>query len=101
MKSENTIVCGKKNLIKLISEDSEMTEKLTREFLESFMSVIEKELAQGHTIQLLGFGTFKVTHRSARVGVNPQTKKKINLPAVRVVNFKCGSHLKQAANSSN
>lgn len=101
IKKDKASVCGKKSLVKLIAEESSMTEKLSKEFLESFISVLEKELADGRTVQILGFGTFKVTHRNARTGMNPQTGMKIDLPAVRIVNFKCGTHLKQAANSRN
>jgi len=44
----------------------------------------------------VGFGSFKVAERKARLGMNPQTKQKIEIPAARVVRFKPGSELENA-----
>jgi|GEM_PF-1381705 len=42
-------------------------------------------------VTLVGFGTFKVAKRAARVGVNPQTKEKMKIPARKIVKFKPGT----------
>jgi DNA-binding protein HU-beta len=49
-----------------------------------------------HKIQLIGFGTFEVRERAARTGRNPQTGKKIKIPASKVPAFKAGKELKEA-----
>ncbi len=47
----------------------------------------------GEKIALIGFGTFSVSERAARKGINPKTKKAISIPARKVVRFKAGSAL--------
>jgi len=48
------------------------------------MDVVKKTLKKGDKITLVGFGTFQVRNRKATTGINPQTKKKINIPAKKV-----------------
>jgi DNA-binding protein HU-beta len=55
-------------------------------------------LANGDKIQLVGFGTFEVKNREARVGRNPKTKEQINIPASKSPVFKAGKVLKEAVN---
>ena len=58
---------------------------------------ITKSLKQGEAVMLTGFGTFSVSHRKARVGVNPQNPgQKIQIPAMNVPKFKPGKSLKEA-----
>ena len=46
------------------------------------------------TVQLIGFGTFSVTKRAARDGINPQTQEKIHIKASKAVKFKAGAGLR-------
>jgi nucleoid DNA-binding protein len=55
---------------------------------------IEKGLQKDKSVQLIGFGTFSVSKRAARDGINPQTKEKIRIAASRTVKFKAGAGLK-------
>ncbi len=55
---------------------------------------IAKALKKGDSVTLVGFGTFLVRKRKARVGRNPQTGKKINIAARKVAAFKPGKELK-------
>ena len=57
---------------------------------------IAKALKKGDSVTLVGFGTFVVRKRKARIGRNPQTGKKINIPAKKVPAFKPGKELKNA-----
>ena len=57
---------------------------------------IEKGLKKDKTVQLIGFGTFSVTKRAARDGINPQTGEKIKIKASKAVKFKAGAGLKSA-----
>jgi DNA-binding protein HU-beta len=51
-------------------------------------------LKKGQSVQLIGFGTFKVVSRKARIGVNPKTKEKIKIKASKAVKFGVGKELK-------
>ena len=58
---------------------------------------ITKDLKQGNSVVLTGFGTFRVSKRAARTGVNPRNpKEKIKIPAMKVAAFKAGKALKEA-----
>ena len=57
------------------------------------MEAIGEELKNDGKVVLVGFGTFSVTERSARKGINPRTKEPIDIPAKKVVKFKAGSEL--------
>jgi DNA-binding protein HU-beta len=51
-------------------------------------------LKKGNSVQLIGFGTFKVASRKARIGVNPKTGEKIKIKASKTVKFGAGKELK-------
>ena len=55
-------------------------------------------LKKGDTVTLIGFGTFKVSKRAARIGRNPQTGKELKIPARKAPTFKAGTALKAAVN---
>jgi len=59
-----------------------------------------QSLEKGDAVTLVGFGTFSVIKRRARVGRNPQTGKEIKIPAKKVVKFTPGKALKIAVNKS-
>lgn len=61
--------------------------------LNAFMEAVADALKKGDKVTLVGFGTFSVTERAARTGVNPATKQMIEIPAKKVVKFKAGSEL--------
>ena len=62
------------------------------------MLEVAAELKAGGSVQLIGFGTFKVAERAARTGVNPKTKAKIEIAASKAPAFKAGRALKDAVN---
>ena len=64
--------------------------------LNAFVDGVTLSLEKGEKVSLVGFGTFKVTDRAARMGINPQTKAKIQIPATKVPTFKAGKKLKEA-----
>lgn len=55
---------------------------------------IKVGLKKSKVVQLVGFGTFKVTERKARTGVNPKTRQKIKIPKSKTVKFSVGKDLK-------
>lgn len=64
--------------------------------VEAVLDAIKKGVAKDHNVQLVGFGTFTVTKRAARTGVNPQTGEKMEIKASKAVKFKPGAGLKNA-----
>ena len=87
---------NRETLIGAIVEKTDLTKKDVEAVLECFMDEITKQLQQGNKVTLTGFGTFKVSNRAARVGINPQTKAKIQIPAMTVPKFTAGKALKEA-----
>ena len=72
-----------------------MTKKDSEKALAAVVDSITEALKKGDKVALVGFGTFEVRTRAARQGINPQTKKKINIPATKVPAFKAGKALKE------
>jgi len=64
--------------------------------LEAVLDGIKKGVKKEKTVQLIGFGTFSISKRSARTGVNPQTGDKIKIKASKSVKFKPGAAFKAA-----
>ena len=86
-------------LIKKIAEDAEITKKAATNALNSVLEGITEAL-QANSITFVGFGTFKVTERKARKGVNPRSGEQIDIPARNVPTFKAGSKLKEAVKTA-
>ena len=64
--------------------------------LATTLDAITKSLKKGNPVTLIGFGTFKVSKRKARIGRNPQTGKPLKIKAKKVPVFKAGAALKKA-----
>jgi len=64
--------------------------------VDGFVASLYKAIKNGDKISLLGFGTFSVTERTARVGRNPKTGKQINIAAKKTVKFKAGKEFSSA-----
>ncbi|MCH5323690.1 MAG: HU family DNA-binding protein [Eubacterium sp.] len=86
----------KAELVAKVAEKADLTKKDAEKAINAVVDSIKETLADGEKIQLVGFGTFEVRERAAREGINPQTKKKIKIPASKVPAFKAGSALKDA-----
>ncbi|MCF7926126.1 MAG: HU family DNA-binding protein [Candidatus Izimaplasma sp.] len=87
---------NKTELIARIAEVSGLTKKDSETALNSTLSVIQESLVSGEKVVLTGFGTFEVRHRKARIGHNPRTGEKINIPEQDSPAFKAGKVLKEA-----
>lgn len=87
---------NKDALITAIAEKSDMSKKDVETVVDSFVEVVTKTLREGNKVTLTGFGTFRVSDRAAREGINPQTKEKIQIPAMTVPKFTAGKALKEA-----
>ncbi len=64
--------------------------------VDAVFDVITKAMSRGEEVALTGFGTFKVSKRSARQGINPRTGEKIQIAAKTVPKFSAGKGLKDA-----
>jgi DNA-binding protein HU-beta len=72
------------------------TKKEAAVALDATLAAIQKALKKGEAVTLVGFGTFAVKKRKARIGRNPQTGKEIKIAAKKVPVFKAGKGLKDA-----
>lgn len=83
-------------LVHGIVDKTDLSKKDVEAVLECALDVITGELQKGNKVTLTGFGTFKVSQRAQREGINPQTKAKITIPAMTVPKFTAGKTLKEA-----
>lgn len=84
---------NKSELISAIAEKSGLSKVDSKKALDATLEAITEEIKAGGKVVLVGFGTFSVTERSARKGINPRTKKPIDIPAKKSAKFKAGSDL--------
>ena len=89
---------NKTELIAAIAEKAELSKKDSEKALKAFVDVVAEELKKEHKVQLVGFGTFEVSSRSARTGRNPQTGEEMEIAACKAPKFKAGKALKDAIN---
>ena len=86
----------KTDLAQVVSDLTGCPEKATTNILNTTMETIAKALQRGDSVSLPGFGTFSVSHRSARQGRDLKTGKPMEIPARKVPSFKPGKNLKDA-----
>ena len=101
LKPNNKEVCiymNKTELIASVAAKTKSTKKAAGIAIEAVVESIQKELAKGGKVQLIGFGTFQVRARKERKGRNPQTGKPISIPASKHPVFSAGKALKDAVN---
>ncbi len=87
----------KQDLVNAAATASGVTKKTAAQILEAMLSSITKSLRKGDSVTVTGFGTFRVSKRAARTGVNPRNpSQKIKIPAMKLPAFKAGKSLKDA-----
>ncbi|MFB6347317.1 MAG: HU family DNA-binding protein [bacterium] len=89
----------KTELAEALAEEAGLTKKKAREAIDSLTEIITDSLTEdeGEKVTIRGFGTFDLSHREERKGVDPQDHDKtIKIPARTVPQFRAGSRLKQA-----
>ena len=90
---------NREELIEAIAKDTGLTKASSEQAVKAFINVVSNELANKGKVQLVGFGTFETAERAARVGQNPQTGEKIQIPAATAPKFKAGKALKDMVNA--
>lgn len=86
---------NKTELINSLSEETTFSKRDIMRTLEALVRIMVRELKKGNRLQWSGLGTFSVAKRPARLGINPVTKERINLPETKVPKFKPGKQLKE------
>ena len=85
---------NKAKLIEQMSKMSKLPKATCKKVLESFIKSVGTTLKGGKSVVLTGFGTFSMMKRKSRVGINPATGKKMQIPAKKVAKFKPGKALR-------
>jgi DNA-binding protein HU-beta len=89
---------NKADLINSIAVEADFSKADAKKALEAVVKSLSDVLISGDKISLIGFGTFSVTERPARPGINPATKQPIQIAAKKVAKFKAGAELAAAIN---
>lgn len=85
---------NKATLIAKIAEKTELNKKQAEAALNAFTDTVVEALKEGDKVQLIGFGTFEVKERAARIGRKPSTGESIEIPAKKSPVFKAGKGFK-------
>ncbi|AXL54000.1 DNA-binding protein (plasmid) [Paraburkholderia caffeinilytica] len=89
---------NKQELVDAVAAKTGDSKVATGETIDAVIAAITGELTKGKTVQLIGFGSFSVGARAARVGRNPATGAEIQIPAAKTVKFTAGKAFKDAVN---
>jgi DNA-binding protein HU-beta len=87
---------NKQDIIAKIAKDTGLPKTTAAAAVDSIIDGITRSLKKGDSVSFVGFGTFKVSNRKARLARNPQTGAAIKIPKRRVPKFSAGKALKQA-----
>ena len=87
---------NKAELINAVAASADCSKKDAEAVITAALDTITAALKDGYKVQLVGFGSFEVKKRAARIGRNPKTKESIEIPASVVPVFKAGKALKDA-----
>ncbi len=89
---------NKQELVSAMAEKANLSKKDAEAALVAFIGSVQDALKRGEKVQLVGFGSFEVRDRAARVGRNPQTGAEMKIEAAKIPTFKAGSSLKELIN---
>jgi len=89
----------KAELVENVSKSMDISKKHTEIVVNTIIDSIISTLKKGEKVELRGFGSFKIRDRQARVGRNPKTGEKVDIPEKKIPYFKPGKELKDLLNS--
>ena len=89
---------NKAEMIEQIAQQAEISKSAAERAIDAMVVAIKTNLKKGYMVTLVGFGTFYVGKRAARVGRNPRTGAEIKIKAAKVPKFRAGKALKDAVN---
>ena len=90
---------NKVEFVNMISTKANITKKDATVAVNAVLETITETLAKGESIQFVGFGSFNVKDRAARIATVPGTTKTVQVPASKAVSFKAGKDLKKSVNA--
>ena len=85
----------KAELVEKVANQINLTKKQTEVVVNAVFSSITDSLADGKKVELRGFGSFRIRQRNARVGRNPKSGQKVDVPSKKVPFFKAGKELRE------
>lgn len=88
----------KSEIIDALANNTGLTKADVTKVCDGYVELIKSELVKGNDFTVTGLGTFKVSERKARDGINPLTKEPLHIPAKKAVSFKAGKALKDEVN---
>ena len=88
----------KSEMIEALATQTGLTKADVEKVFNGTFDLFKSELEKGNNVSVAGFGSFKISERSAREGRNPQTGETIQIAASKSVSFKAGSALKEIVN---
>jgi integration host factor subunit beta len=88
----------KADLVEEVAKVTELTRKDSEVIVDTMFESVIRALTAGDKLEVRGFGSFRVRQRNARVGRNPKTGEKVEVPAKRVPYFKPSKELKDLIN---
>ena len=88
----------KADLVEEVARSTQLTKKQAEEIVNTVFRTIVESLQTGRKIELRGFGSFRIRNRGARMGRNPKTGEKVEVPPKRIPYFKPGKELKEQLN---
>ncbi|MBP7402502.1 MAG: HU family DNA-binding protein [Clostridia bacterium] len=89
---------NKSEMVDAVAKATKISKKDSEAAVNAFLDTVTKTLMKGDKVVLVGFGTFEVKKRAARIGRNPSTKKAMNIPESKAPVFKAGKGLKEKVN---
>jgi DNA-binding protein HU-beta len=93
---ERSTFVNKTEFIERVAEEAGFPKSEAQRYFDAVENVVTSALKNGEEVQITGFGKFYVQERTAREGTNPQTGKRMNIPAKRVPSFSAGNTLKES-----
>jgi DNA-binding protein HU-beta len=89
---------NKAEIVEAVARTAGISKSASEKAVDGALNAIKGALKRGQSVTLVGFGTFRVGRRAARVGRNPRTGEEIRITAARVPKFSAGKALKDAVN---
>ena len=85
---------NKEELVKEVAKKAKVSQKAAADVLSATIDTVQKTVANGKKVTLVGFGTFEARKRAARTGRNPQTGAELKIAAKTVPAFTAGKKFK-------
>jgi integration host factor subunit beta len=89
----------KADLVEEISREAQMTRKDSEIIIEAILDSVVRALRRGDKVEIRGFGSFRTRQRLPRIGRNPKTGERVEVPAKRVPHFKPSKELNDLVNA--